>query len=122
MLFQATDVQRLKRSMTSQQTRYVLQNSFPPLTTTLANTENTQFNAWNPGVGASCLYLDLNEYVCVGAPYPVSTSTTAPTTTAPPAPLESSTDPKCTAYHLVASGDTCGALETKYDITAAQVS
>jgi chitinase len=54
--------------------------------------------------------------VCVGIP-----ALTAPSTTVP-SPLEPGTDPSCTAYHLVVSGDTCFAIEPVYIITADQVS
>lgn len=31
-----------------------------------------------------------------------------------------STDPQCTSYHDVVSGDTCDGIESEYDITAAE--
>ncbi|KAK3379624.1 hypothetical protein B0T24DRAFT_675386 [Lasiosphaeria ovina] len=65
--------------------------------------------------------------ICVGAPCTSSSakpsSTTHTTSASPtvPLPLEPSTDPQCTTYHHVVTGDTCAALESTYKITAAQV-
>lgn len=67
-----------------------------------------QFNEWNPGVGTSCLYLDLGDYVCVGEPIP--------------SPLQPGTISTCTAFYLVVSGDYCSLIEEEYGITAEQVS
>ncbi|KAK0717314.1 hypothetical protein B0T26DRAFT_775514 [Lasiosphaeria miniovina] len=70
--------------------------------------------------------ISADEYICVGAPYTSSSakpsSTTHTTSASPtvPSPLEPSTDPQCTTYHYVVTGDTCAALESTYEITAAQ--
>ncbi|KAK3934138.1 hypothetical protein QBC46DRAFT_274422 [Diplogelasinospora grovesii] len=83
-----------------------------------------EFNAWNPFVGSDCANLWASEYICIGAPYTSSTSSTTTTsaTATAPSPLEPSTDPECTQWHYVVSGDTCYALEQTYGITMAQVS
>jgi hypothetical protein len=86
-------------------------------------------------LGPNCtLIADL--YYCVAINYtpltppppftPSSTAATSRTSTGPtattPSPIEPSTDPSCTAYHYVVTGDTCDAIEQEYGITAAEVS
>ncbi|MCJ1384752.1 hypothetical protein MMC17_007870 [Xylographa soralifera] len=116
-------------------------DSCSAITDKFANFTLAQFYSWNPAVGSSCQYLDLGYAVCIGVPGVTasSTATSAPatsstagltttssTTMAPsatvPSPLEPSTDPQCTQYHQVVSGDGCYAIEQTYGITAAQVS
>ncbi|KAH8889139.1 hypothetical protein GQ53DRAFT_825896 [Thozetella sp. PMI_491] len=88
-----------------------------------------QFNVWNPFVGTDCTNLWASEYICVGAPYTsvMTTTSVTPTitsssTSSAPSPLEPSTDPQCTKWHYVVSGDTCFDIEQEYGITATQVS
>jgi hypothetical protein len=50
-----------------------------------------------------------------------TTTTVAAATATVPSPLEPSTNPNCTAYHLVVSGDTCADIEQLYAITADEV-
>ncbi|RAL14683.1 putative LysM domain protein [Aspergillus homomorphus CBS 101889] len=63
------------------------------------------FEQWNPAVGTSCSNLQVGFYYCVAtknqAPMPNTIGT-------------------CSKWHLVASGDSCWAIEQEYSITAAQ--
>ncbi|OJJ46524.1 hypothetical protein ASPZODRAFT_52789, partial [Penicilliopsis zonata CBS 506.65] len=70
---------------------------------------------WNPLVGPDCTNLWLGYYVCVDAP-----DKPIPSTETVLSPLEPSTEPKCTKWHLVESGDTCFGIEHDYGITDAQ--
>ncbi|KAF5869956.1 uncharacterized protein Bfra_010101 [Botrytis fragariae] len=89
-----------------------------------------EFNAWNPHVGTGCAYLDLDEYVCVGALYKTTAAATATSATATtsstsstlsyPTPLQPSSFTNCSEYHLVVSGDYCALIEEDYGITATQ--
>jgi LysM repeat protein len=76
-------------------------------------------------VGAACPDLDLNDYVCVGAPGATQTTTTTTTATSTtgtpaPSPIESGTISTCKTYHLVVQGDYCALPEENYGITATQ--
>jgi LysM repeat protein len=69
-------------------------------------------------VGAACPDLDLNDYVCVGAPgatQTTTTTTTATSTTGTPGTIST-----CKTYHLVVQGDYCALPEENYGITATQ--
>ncbi|TVY43656.1 LysM domain-containing protein [Lachnellula subtilissima] len=87
-----------------------------------------EFNAWNPAVGNTCEYLDLDEYICIAAPFTstssqIFTSTTSTMTSSNlpyPTPLQPGSFRNCSAYHLVVSGDYCSLIESEYGITAAQ--
>ncbi|KAE8553139.1 hypothetical protein EYB25_004520 [Talaromyces marneffei] len=100
-----------------------------------------QFTTWNPSIHTSKKYLHLSNfhgkntkkiyfiacdnlylgyYVCVGVPG-------ATTTTAPPAPTSTAPSPEmpstvsnCSKFHLVQSGDGCGAIEAANGITQDQ--
>ena len=63
--------------------------------------------SWNPAVGSSCQYLAVGYAVCIG--------------TAPPSPLMPSTDPQCTSYYYVQSGDSCYDIEQAHGISADEV-
>lgn len=77
--------------------------------------------AWNPAIGSTCTSLWLNTYICVG----VMGSGPSPTTTAPgngiatPTPIQDGMTPDCDRFHLVASGDQCSAIATRYNIPLA---
>ncbi|KAL1891065.1 hypothetical protein Sste5346_007890 [Sporothrix stenoceras] len=71
-----------------------------------------QFAAWNTGVDSSCSNIQVGYYLCIAG------GTNAVSTT--PSPLQPGTISTCTKYHLVASGDTCGSIESAAGITAAQ--
>lgn len=80
----------------------------------------TQFYIWNPAVGSSCSYLDVGDYVCVGA---TGNTTTTPTTSGngitTPTPIQTGMASNCNKFYLVASGDTCSAISTTYGISLA---
>ncbi|KAJ6114750.1 hypothetical protein N7486_000528 [Penicillium sp. IBT 16267x] len=82
----------------------------------------SQFYSWNPAVGSTCAYLDVGDAVCIGTTSSTSATSVAVTTTATTASetAEPSTDPSCTKYHEVVSGDSCVSIEEEYDITAAE--
>ncbi|KAJ5175304.1 uncharacterized protein N7482_001181 [Penicillium canariense] len=79
------------------------------------NFTTSQFYSWNPAVG---------DAVCIGTTSSTSATsvTVTMTTTATTASgtAEPSTDPSCTQYHEVVSGDSCVTIEEEYDITAAE--
>ncbi|KAJ5717637.1 hypothetical protein N7488_003283 [Penicillium malachiteum] len=83
-----------------------------------------EFYSWNPAVGTSCAYLDVGDTVCIGTTTSNSTSATSVTVTATTSTIsgtvEPSTDPSCTKYHEVVSGDSCVGIEEEYNITAAE--
>lgn len=56
------------------------------------------------------------------SPTVVMSTTSTGSTATTPSPIEPSTDPSCTSYHYVVTGDTCEAIEQEYGITAAEVS
>ncbi|KAJ6503717.1 hypothetical protein C8R45DRAFT_818200, partial [Mycena sanguinolenta] len=62
---------------------------------------------WNSWLTSSCT-LQIGQNVCVNG--------TAVTSTGPPANIAAGTLTNCTAYYTVASGDSCTAIDTKYDI------
>jgi hypothetical protein len=86
------------------------------------------FYAWNPAVGTSCQYLDLDDYVCVDVigVTPSFTVTTISSTAVPsngiptPTPYQTGMASNCDSFHLVNSGDQCAALATAYNISLAQ--
>ncbi|KAL4897793.1 hypothetical protein BDV59DRAFT_208451 [Aspergillus ambiguus] len=94
-----------------------------------------EFKALNPGV--SCPNLTAGQSYCVVGivtdPTSTSTTSTTVTTSKPPPPLPlppprgpapGPTQPgipaNCDKFHLVASGDLCDTIATKYSITEAQ--
>ncbi|ROW05869.1 hypothetical protein VPNG_08045 [Cytospora leucostoma] len=97
-------------------------------TTTTASTPiqtgiATDCDAWNPALGSECQYLIPTYAVCIGVSG--SSSSTAgstspgPTrTTNTPSPIMTGTDPSCTSYYYVASGDSCYDIEQEYGITS----
>lgn len=84
------------------------------------------FEAWNPAVGATCEFLDVGDYVCIGIIGVTPTSTTSTSTTkgngiATPTPFEQSMVTDCNKFHFVVSGDTCAAIAAESDITLAEL-
>ncbi|KAF7343654.1 hypothetical protein MSAN_01986300 [Mycena sanguinolenta] len=63
--------------------------------------------AWNPWLTSSCA-LQIGQNLCVNG--------TASTSTGPPANIAAGTLTNCTTYYTIASGDTCTAVDKKYDI------
>ncbi|KAJ6503679.1 hypothetical protein C8R45DRAFT_973429 [Mycena sanguinolenta] len=63
--------------------------------------------AWNPWLTSSCA-LQIGQNLCVNG--------TTAASTGPPANIATGTLKNCTTYYTVASGDTCTAMDAKYDI------
>ncbi|EPE09532.1 hypothetical protein F503_07308 [Ophiostoma piceae UAMH 11346] len=97
-----------------------------------------EFNEWNPAIDASCANLYLGYYVCVGVDGNATVSATAKPTTATTAsttakttststtstasaPTFTGTTSDCDQYYEVVSGDSCGAIETKYNVSLSQL-
>ncbi|KAI1381145.1 hypothetical protein F4677DRAFT_402291 [Hypoxylon crocopeplum] len=85
-----------------------------------------QFYSWNPAVGSSCLYLDVDDYVCVGVIgfTATTTSTTSTTTTSgngvsTPTPTQPGMVSNCNKFHYTVSGDICQSIATAAGITLA---
>ncbi|ELR06921.1 hypothetical protein GMDG_02291 [Pseudogymnoascus destructans 20631-21] len=83
-----------------------------------------QLYAWNPAIGSDWTSLWLDEAYCVGVSGGSSTTGTTSSTTSPavtaPAPTQSGITGSCTQYYVVKSGDSCGAVESEFDITFSQ--
>ncbi|KAJ7636747.1 hypothetical protein FB45DRAFT_907241 [Roridomyces roridus] len=67
--------------------------------------------AWNPFLTSSCA-IQVGQNLCVAGP----PSTGAPPTSGPPANIASGSLKNCTTYYTIASGDTCTAVDQKFDI------
>ncbi|KAJ7207185.1 LysM domain protein [Mycena pura] len=82
-----------------------------------------QLLAWNPQLNSGCTNLLLDEAYCVdGAPTSSGSASGIPSTTvAPPAPTPPGTSGACFVWHTIVSGDTCGAMETQFGVTMAQL-
>lgn len=83
-----------------------------------------QLFAWNPAIGNNCQSMWLNTYLCVGLIG--GSPTTKPTTTAgngiiTPTPTQTGMVSNCNKFHLVADGDGCASIGSKYGLTAAQL-
>lgn len=82
------------------------------------------FEAWNPAVGATCEFLDLGDYVCIGLIGGTPTTTTTTTTigdgVATPTPFQSGMVSNCKTFHLVVEGDQCGTVAATAGISLAQ--
>jgi LysM repeat protein len=79
------------------------------------NLTNDQFLALNPNVTAQCTNIVLGKAYCV-----LSIFASGPVITGPPANVAAGTiTTNCTGYYTVVSGDSCGTIETKFNITAA---
>ncbi|KAF9480695.1 hypothetical protein BDN70DRAFT_877257 [Pholiota conissans] len=76
---------------------------------------DAQFKAFNPGATKNCPTLTAGESVCVLVYNTTATFAPAPTNLAP-----GTITTFCEAYYTVVSGDTCGIVETKNNITDAQ--
>jgi hypothetical protein len=68
-------------------------------------------------INSACTTLQLGAAYCVLSIYAPGYSTT-PTPTGPPSNLASGSLSNCTAYHTVASGDTCNSMEAAANISA----
>jgi len=66
-------------------------------------------------VGSGCANLWLGYAYCVKG-----TQSTA-TATGPGGPVQNGIASNCNAYYTVASGDSCAAIESRYDLTFAQL-
>ena len=74
---------------------------------------NDQFLALNPGVTAQCTNIVSGEAYCVLSIYAGGPVITGPPSNVAPGTITTN----CTGYYTVVSGDSCSAIETKYNIT-----
>jgi hypothetical protein len=83
------------------------------------------FYAWNPAVGSTCESLDRGDYVCIDIIGVTPTTTTTATTTTPgngittPTPYQAGMATNCDSFHLVVTGDQCGAIASAAGISLA---
>ncbi|KAL4911937.1 hypothetical protein BDW62DRAFT_206942 [Aspergillus aurantiobrunneus] len=97
------------------------------------NITQEQLQTWNPWLAGDCdtaLYANLGRSdmraVCVGVG-PASLATTSAITTStlstatPAAPTQTGIVAGCQRYHTIASGEDCSTLESKFDVTLAQL-
>lgn len=78
---------------------------------------------WNPAIGDNCGFIIPGTCICVGliggGP---TTTTTPPSQTTPPngvvtpTPTQLGMVDNCNKFHLVKSGDSCGAIQSTYSI------
>ncbi|KAH8799634.1 hypothetical protein F5884DRAFT_111945 [Xylogone sp. PMI_703] len=85
----------------------------------------TQFYSWNPAVGSTCATLFLGYYVCIDVIGVTPTTTHTTTTTkgngvTTPTPIQTGMVKNCDKFHLVVSGDQCGAIASNAGITLTQ--
>ncbi|KAF5329714.1 hypothetical protein D9619_009152 [Psilocybe cf. subviscida] len=79
------------------------------------NLTSSQFIAFNPEINSQCTNILLGEAYCVK-----SSNATTPVT-GPPANVAAGTiTTGCTQYYTVVSGDSCGTIDTKFNLTLAQ--
>ncbi|KAJ7197999.1 hypothetical protein GGX14DRAFT_374627 [Mycena pura] len=76
---------------------------------------STQFLALNPGLTCAGLLAGVAYCDFPLTPIPLTLST------GPPSNLASGSFTNCTTYYTVASGDSCGSIETKFNITLADI-
>ncbi|GKZ21588.1 hypothetical protein AbraCBS73388_007489 [Aspergillus brasiliensis] len=74
-----------------------------------------EFYSWNPSIGSGCTNLWLGYAYCVKGPQSTATAT------GPGGPVQTGIASNCDAYYTVASGDSCPAIESRYDLTFAQL-
>ncbi|KAF2731444.1 hypothetical protein EJ04DRAFT_394902, partial [Polyplosphaeria fusca] len=93
----------------------------------------SQFQKWNPAVGADCSGLWVDYYYCIGIPGTPTSKTTksTPKSTKPPTPTQTC-NPKapeptqpgavcgCAKWHKVVDGNTCETIEKQYRISKAE--
>lgn len=79
---------------------------------------NSQFDQLNPGLASGCTNLILGDAYCVlpTVPFSASSSTGPPNNVAPGTITDG-----CTAYYTVKSGDSCGVIESNFNITLTQI-
>ena len=74
---------------------------------------NTKFLALNPGVNAQCTNIVIGQAYCVFSIYASSSATTGPPSNVATGTITTN----CTGYHTIVTGDSCGSIETNYNIT-----
>lgn len=85
----------------------------------------TQFQNYNPSVGADCSGLGANAYVCVHRigtptnPDPTTTTTSSGNGVATPTPIQDGMVSNCGRFHFVVQGDICASIAATYGITTA---
>jgi len=77
----------------------------------------SQFQQWNPTVGAACGGLWGNAYVCISTightPTPVNPGNGINT----PAPIQNGMTTSCSKFHFVAAGQNCDSISRQYGIS-----
>ncbi|KAL5360255.1 hypothetical protein BJX96DRAFT_184441 [Aspergillus floccosus] len=74
-----------------------------------------EFYSWNPSIGSGCANLWLGYAYCVKGPQSTATAT------GPGGPVQTGITSNCNAYYTVESGDSCAAIESRYDLTFAEL-
>ncbi|KAM7185212.1 LysM domain containing protein [Naviculisporaceae sp. PSN 640] len=90
----------------------------------------SQFLTWNPAVSSNCESNFWAYYAyCVGTTVVTTTtssssstrsSTATPVTTGPPGPTMTDAPANCNGWHLIATGDDCDNVASRYGLTRAQ--
>jgi LysM repeat protein len=75
-----------------------------------------EFLAWNPEAGATCTNLLADAYACVSVTGHTPTPTKPDNGIETPQPIQAGMVDNCNKFHLVASGQTCDAIEKEYDV------
>ncbi|KAF2790877.1 carbohydrate-binding module family 50 protein [Melanomma pulvis-pyrius CBS 109.77] len=82
------------------------------IVTKYGNFTLNDFYTWNPDVGTDCSNLLLNNYVCINAPKPATT-----TKTSTPVPTQPGTISCCKTFYKVVKNDSCVGVENKFKIS-----
>ncbi|KAF5874875.1 uncharacterized protein Bfra_003324 [Botrytis fragariae] len=83
-----------------------------------ANLDLATFYSWNPSVGPTCEFLDLNEYYCVGISAAVTTTSAgSATAVSTPSPVQTGIVSDCDQFYEVETNDSCEIVVGKYGIT-----
>ena len=87
------------------------------IATAFGLTSNQLFDL-NPGLNTDCTNLNLGEAYCVFPTYPLSSINTG--SGIPPNVANGTITDGCSEYYTVVSGDNCGLIETKFNLTSTQ--
>ncbi|GJJ07067.1 hypothetical protein Clacol_001266 [Clathrus columnatus] len=83
-----------------------------PAIETKFNVTDTLFRLMNPEINSACSNILVGEAYCVATSNSTTTSNTPPSNVAP-----GTITTGCTGYYTVVSGDSCPAIETKFNVT-----
>ncbi|RFU35297.1 hypothetical protein B7463_g1040, partial [Scytalidium lignicola] len=124
---ESTQVNRLQQKPKVPQKLSVVSGDQCSVIATAAGISLTQFYAWNPAVGSTCVSLFLGYYVCIDVIgfTPTITTTIKTTTTtgngiSTPTPIQTGMATNCDKFHLVISGDQCGTIAANAGVSLAQ--